>query len=136
MNTSSTLPKGVRGRYTTISEDDNEEVDAIGTGRTRINRKIGGASVVTDEDRVAVAESVLIIGEADFSLESGSSNHGQQTRSAPKAVPLRGGTTPVTVEFNVEPPSPTLESMRIASPSLVPKFLPFENSVDLTPILC
>ncbi|KAF9445993.1 hypothetical protein P691DRAFT_232001 [Macrolepiota fuliginosa MF-IS2] len=138
-NTSSTMEtrKG-NDRYQTISEADEEEVDAIGTGRTRnpgMSGIIVGArdderSVITGEDRDAVAGSVIIIGNRDISVESGSTGaHGTPVRPTPRTGgaamhPRRGMTVPESavtpsVNFQVEPPSPTLESFS-ASPRVIP----------------
>ncbi|KAF5346722.1 hypothetical protein D9756_010381 [Leucocoprinus leucothites] len=113
-----------KGGYETISEDAGEDVDPIGTGRTRVGAgRREMVATITEEERAAVAGSVILIGDQDFTLESGSTGHSQRRQSTPRVANFRGRAATEDIkspslryDVSVEPPSPTLESMQIRSP--------------------
>lgn len=118
----------------------DEEIDVVRTGRTR-----GPKSTITDGDREAVAESVILIGDRDFTLESGSTGQHPtpvraSARAAAAAVDYARGRglgavkspESARLNFQVEPPSPTLESIPIQSPRNMPvvRFTNFQKFPD------
>lgn len=141
-NTLSTLTTTRKNseRYQAILEAGDEEIDVVRTGRTR-----GPKSTITDGDREAVAESVILIGDRDFTLESGSTGqHATPVRASARAAAAavdyargRGlgavkSPESARLNFQVEPPSPTLESVPIQSPRNMPvvRFTNFQKFPD------
>lgn len=121
MSSLSTSRKHSGGKYRTIDDKDNEYARMMGraAGSTAEHGRRERADV-TDMDREAVAESVILIGERDFTLESGSSGqHSSRPRqSKQNSVAFARGhgvegilKTPESARPNVqvEPPSPTLD---------------------------
>lgn len=139
-NTSSTFSTRVGGRYATISEGVDEAADTVGIGRTRNAGGIGNGradDVVTQEDRDAVAGSVILIGDDFPTLESGSTGaHGTPSRpTAGTAANVKGRqvspgnvkSPSINVNFQVEPPSPTLESLAVPVRDSVRRILRFTD---------
>ncbi|KAJ3575384.1 hypothetical protein NP233_g1137 [Leucocoprinus birnbaumii] len=128
-NTLSTLASKGKGGYGPIPEDQTEDIDPIGTGRTRS----GGYGLrqpraTTREEIAAVADSVVLIGDPANTIESGSTGHSQRVQSLIASGTPRVGRMPtgdlkspsLKFDVSVEPPSPTLESMPIRSSQILP----------------
>jgi hypothetical protein len=117
----STSRKHSGGKYRPIDDENNEYVRMMGAqrGTSTAEHGRGTRAEITDMDRDAVAESVILIG-GDFTLESGSSGqHSSRLRQSTKnSVAFARGhgiegilKTPESAHPNVqvEPPSPTLD---------------------------
>jgi len=126
----STSRKHSGGKYHPIDGRDQEYTEMIrhagGTSNTVPDR--GTRAEITDTDRDAVAESVIVIGDRDFTLESGSTGQHSSRQRLSKQNSLAFARdigiegilkTPESAQPNVhvEPPSPTLDSH---SPKAIP----------------
>jgi hypothetical protein len=114
------------GNYEAISERDEEQPDLVATGRTRHGGRYAhdARSVITGEDGEAIANNIVIIGNPDNTVESGSSGYNHVSWAAQRGAPSRGlsrnaKSPSLDVDFLVEPPSPTLES-NVYSTSIIP----------------